>query len=762
MWKWIERAVLFLGLATAPALQAAPLTSLQAIHQLSNQQAAAHMPVDFDATVTFYRSYEGTLFVQDGDTAIYVQPAKTYNLSPGDRVHIHGTTRESFRPFIANAEVTVLGRAPVPEPPLVGFDALIHARYDCRFAKIRGRVISADITMSSNRPSTTLQVVMDGGTVEIEIEGNNPDTLSSLLDAEIEVSGAVSGRFDGKMEMTGIILHTQDLAQVKIVKPQQLSPWSVPLTPMNEIMTNYRVNNLSTRVRVQGTVTYFIPGSAVVLQNGTHSLWINTHAMDGVRIGDMAEATGLPGLHDGFIRLVNGEILDTRKAAPIEPIAVTWHDLAQSHHVFDLVSIEATVMAKVREDGQEELVLVSEGRLFSAIYRHSAHSSPGASSVSPLKQIPLGSRVRVTGICILEDSNPFNVNVPFDLLVRSVDDVVVVARPSPITVANLLKAVGLLLVLVVSIFAWGWMLQRKVERQSKILARQSEAEAALARYNAEIEQRRSRVLEDINGSRPLDELLEEITELVSFRLRGAPCWCEVNDGPALGSFQSNIGGRRLVREEILARTGPPLGSLCAALEPRTAPDSEEEQAFLQGTRLATLAIETRRAFSDLVHRSEFDQLTEVHNRFSLDKQIDAVIARARKHAGAFGLIYVDLDEFKQVNDAFGHRVGDMYLQEVCARMKHQLRSGDVLARLGGDEFAALILGTRDRSGVEEIASRLERCFNDPFHLEGYVLHGSASLGIAMYPEDGTTRESLLTAADAAMYVAKHTARAKEA
>jgi GGDEF domain-containing protein len=62
--------------------------------------------------------------------------------------------------------------------------------------------------------------------------------------------------------------------------------------------------------------------------------------------------------------------------------------------------------------------------------------------------------------------------------------------------------------------------------------------------------------------------------------------------------------------------------------------------------------------------------------------------------------------------------------------------------------------------VEEIASRLERCFNDPFRVEGYVLHGSASLGIAMYPEDGDTRDSLLTAADAAMYVAKHTGRVK--
>jgi diguanylate cyclase (GGDEF)-like protein len=766
MRKRVARTVLLLGLAIAPVLQAAPpnspLTSLQVIRKLTNQQAAAHLPVDFDATVTFYRGYESTLFVQDGDTAIFVQPAETYSLSPGDRVHIQGKTQESFKPIIAGAQITVLGRARLPQAPPAGFDELIHARYDCRYAKVRGRVAAADITMSSNRLSTTLQVVMDGGTVEVQTEDNGPGALSSLLDAEVEVSGAVSGRFDGKMEMTGIVLHAQSLAQVKTIKPQKVSPWSAPLTPMEEVMTNYRVKNLSERVRVQGTVTYFIPGSAVVLQNGAHSLWVNTKASDGVQIGDFAEATGLPGLHDGFVRIVNGEILDTRKAAPVKPVPVTWRDLTQSHHVFDLVSIEANVVAKVREGAQDEYVLESEGHLFSAIYRHPGVSRSGTSIAVPMKQIRTGSRVRVTGICILEDSNPFNVNVPFDVLIRSFDDVEILAYPSPLTVVNLLKTVGLLLILLVSFFLWGWMLQRKVERQSKILARKSEAETALARYNAEIEHRRSRVLEDLNGSRPLSELLEEITELVSFRLGGAPCWCEISDGTTAGSIQSNASGRRVVCEEIPARSGAPLGVMCAALDTGTAPDREEEQAFFQGTRLATLAIETRKAFRELVHRSEFDLLTDVHNRFSLDKQIDAVIARAKKQDGTFGLIYVDLDEFKQVNDVYGHRVGDMYLQEACGRMKHQLRAGDVLARLGGDEFAALIPGSRGRSDVEEIASRLERCFNEPFHLEGYILRGSVSVGIAMYPEDGNTRDSLLTAADAAMYVAKHTGRTKEA
>jgi len=91
-------------------------------------------------------------------------------------------------------------------------------------------------------------------------------------------------------------------------------------------------------------------------------------------------------------------------------------------------------------------------------------------------------------------------------------------------------------------------------------------------------------------------------------------------------------------------------------------------------------------------------------------------------------------------------------------MKRQLRSGDMLARLGGDEFAALVPVIRNRDAVEEIAQRLERCFDAPFAVEGYVLRGAASVGLAIYPEDGTSVDHLLGAADGAVYVSKHTKR----
>jgi diguanylate cyclase (GGDEF)-like protein len=561
------------------------------------------------------------------------------------------------------------------------------------------------------------------------------------------------------MEMTGALLHVSSLKDIKVLKGSPGNPWTVPLTPIDQLFAAFDDNSLSRRIRVKGVITYYFPGSSIVLQDGSRSIWINTHTRESFTVGDAAEATGFPDVRDGFLRLANGEIRVTHRTEPIVPVKTSWLDLAQSRYIFNIVSIDAKVVAEVREAARDVYVLSNEGHLFSAIYRHPEQRVFRGVPLEPLKSIPLGSTVRATGICLVEDPNPYNGAVPVDLLMRSSDDIAVIAHPSLITVANLLRLVVVLAVAMLIAVFWVGMLRRRVRRQSAALAKRAADEAAHERHNAQIEQRRSRILEDINGSRPLAEILEEITSMVSFSLGGVPCWCEITDGARLGQVHAANGVNRLERQEISARLGPPLGGLFVSLDSHESPTETERQAMINGARLATLAIETRRLYSDLVHRSEFDLLTDVHNRFSLDKQLESLIPYVRKNAGIFGLIFVDLDDFKQVNDVHGHRIGDLYLQEVAARMKRQLRAGDLLARLGGDEFAVLVPTARMRGDVQDIASRLRHCFDMPFEMEkGVILSGSASIGVALYPEDGYTADSLLSAADAAMYVAKNTRR----
>jgi diguanylate cyclase (GGDEF)-like protein len=443
--------------------------------------------------------------------------------------------------------------------------------------------------------------------------------------------------------------------------------------------------------------------------------------------------------------LEDGEVRDSHLFAPVSPQLSIWHNLADwnsgdaNGHQNDLVSIDGEVVAAVREESQDEFELIADGKLFTAIYYH----PPNNNLLPPMKQIASGTRIRVTGICMVVQGNTIGLGtqlVPFNILLRSFDDIAVIASPSLLSIRNLILLVGLLLVLLLAAGSRGLLIERKVRRQN-----------AAAAY---IERRRSHILEDINGARPLAEIIEAITELVSFKLSGAPCWCQILDGAQLGNCPRELNSFRIVHEEIPGRSGSPLGTMYAAFDPRTKPGAREPEAFATAVALASLAIETRRLYSDLQRRSEFDLLTEIHNRFSLDRYLEAQIEDARQRAGVFGLIYVDLDKFKQVNDMYGHLVGDMYLREAALRMKRQLRSHDMLARLGGDEFAALVPMVHNHSELAEIAGRLERSFDAPFTFEGYVLHGTASVGFALYPEDGTTKDSMLSAADAAMYVAK--------
>lgn len=749
-WSLILAVVIGLsGYAESCAAEPNAVTSLHAIHTLSKAQARAGLPVAFEATVTYYNTSDVDLFVQDGNEAIYVETKAYEKLAPGDRVLVRGKTRDSFTTDVVSDSITVLQHGNPPKPVAADFDQLIRAQRDCMFVSVRATLRSADIVNFGSMHGIYLKLMMDGGPIDATVVETNANKFKDLLDAEVEVTGVVSGKFDSKMQLIGILLEVPSIDNVKILKPAATNPDSLPITPMGKVLSGSYVHDVTQRVRVKGTLTYYQPGSGAVLQNGTESLWIATRSSVPLRIGNVAVATGFPDAREGFLALADGEMQDTNIFEPVQPRLATWRQLSMWNsgdpdgHQSDLVSFEGQVVAAVREGSQDEFVLSSEGKLFTAVYRHPPVDRP----LRPMLQIPAGTRVRVTGICMAVQANsidPTQQEVPFNILLRSFDDILVIASPPLLSVRNLILLVGILILLLFAAGARGWLIERKVRRENASMA-----------Y---IERRRSRILEDINGARPLAEIIEQITELVSFRLRGAPCWSQIVDGAQLGNCPTNLAAFRVVHEPISAHKGPPLGSIYAAFDPLTKQSAFEPETLFAAAALTSLAIETRRLYTDLVRRSEFDLLTDIHNRFSLEGYLEKQIEDARQNATIFGLVYIDLNDFKLVNDVYGHQVGDLYLQEVSSRMKRQLRGVDMLARLGGDEFAVLLPKIRNHMEVEEISHRLERSFDMPFSAEGYVVHGSASIGIAIYPEDGTTKDSLLSAADAAMYVNKHIRR----
>lgn len=726
------------------------LTSLAAIHALNSTEANDALPVACEATVVYYRGYEGLLFVQDGDSAVFVRYPAPASILPGDRVFIRGKTQASFRTLVVATSVTVIQHGVLPKAAAATFEDLIRAKYDCRRVTVRARVRAADPVVSPAAPirSARLQLVTDGGHIEANIDSFEEERrLKDLLDDEVEITGVAAGKFDDKMQQTGVILYVSKLADIRILKSANNKFWSLPITPLDQILSGYSVRDRTRRAQVRGTITYYEPGIAVVLQDGSKSLWISTQTRDPLRIGDYAVASGFPNAQDRLMTLTDAEFHDTDIYSPIKPQPATWEQLAlwssnkPIGHRNDLVSIEGIVVGDVQVASRDEYILSVDHKVFSAIYRH---PRPPA-AVLPMPHIPLGSRVRITGICSIDGTaiNPGE-EVPFDILMRSGDDIAVIAGPSLLSVRNLTALVGLMLVLLFGAGARSLAIERKVRRESFAAA-----------YS---ERQRGRILEDVNGARPLPEIIDQITELTSYRLQGAPCWCRLADGAHLGNCPPKLTAFRILSEPIAGRAGPELGKIHAAFDPLAKSEANQSEILRAAAGMVTLAIETRRLYSELYHRSEFDPLTSVHNRFSLERYLDAQIEKACQTAGQVGLIYIDLNDFKQVNDVYGHKVGDLFLQDVAARMKNQLRSVDLLARLGGDEFVVVLPEIRNRREIEEIRQRLQSSFDDPFALDGHVLRGSASAGIALYPEDGATRGSLLSAADAHMYIAKQSRR----
>jgi diguanylate cyclase (GGDEF)-like protein/PAS domain S-box-containing protein len=165
--------------------------------------------------------------------------------------------------------------------------------------------------------------------------------------------------------------------------------------------------------------------------------------------------------------------------------------------------------------------------------------------------------------------------------------------------------------------------------------------------------------------------------------------------------------------------------------------------------------EVQNQFSALANR---DALTGLPNRFKMMEMGAGAVATAERRGSGLGLLFVDMDHFKDINDTYGHLAGDTFLREVTQRLKGALRDTDTIARLGGDEFVVLIEPCASSAAAEHVANRLLSELHQPFVVAGNPVHAGASIGIALYPEAGTTFNELLKAADTAMYSAKESGR----
>jgi diguanylate cyclase (GGDEF)-like protein/PAS domain S-box-containing protein len=331
------------------------------------------------------------------------------------------------------------------------------------------------------------------------------------------------------------------------------------------------------------------------------------------------------------------------------------------------------------------------------------------------------------------------------------------------------------------------------------------------RHAEMLERDRSRVVEMVATNQPLSDVLRELVEMVERQrpemiaslllLRGGRLFQGTTSqmpkavveaivegiplGPAAGSCGTAAWRREMVvcadiaNDPIWAdyRTLALDNGLCASWsvpifsgthdvlgtfalyykEPRT-PSAEDVALLEVASRLAAVAIEQRDLTDRLAHQAHHDALTGLPNRALFEDRLAMAVAHAHRQDRQLAVLFLDLDQFKIINDSLGHGLGDKLLQAVAERLQAAVREGDTVARQGGDEFILLLPWIAGAVDAAKVAQKVLETIRLPFRLEGHDLFVTTSIGVSLYPDDGDSVAALIKNSDSALYRAKERGR----
>jgi diguanylate cyclase (GGDEF)-like protein len=340
-----------------------------------------------------------------------------------------------------------------------------------------------------------------------------------------------------------------------------------------------------------------------------------------------------------------------------------------------------------------------------------------------------------------------------------------------------------------------------ITAEKRMLVHSQEARAAAedsaraARQAERLEQDRKTILELVAKDKPLDQIATSMAHAVVSHLPGSLCAIRIElteashisvysgfperlatalDRVAIASVNAtlssepiaNLSTERQWSQFIEASGDFPfqhyravpilrnmrLTGMILSFFAKERPVSHLEEHMLESWgQFASLAVERRGLYEQLSFRAQHDPLTALLNRASLYDHVDAQIRNTSPERSAMAVLYLDLDCFKEINDRFGHGAGDKVLQDISQRILNSVRHTDFAARIGGDEFVVILPGVSDRKEARRVAHLLASAIEQPVSFSDRELRVGASVGLSIYPDDGTHTDALLKMADEDMY-----------
>lgn len=755
---WKLSAIVLLAIGVAPACAARtiprkPLTTVPAIIHLSSKEAQSGYPIRLKGQITYVDLEWNMMFLRGATGPIFVVlPPDTRNLRDGDFVALRGVTGAApAGNYIQHIKFRVLSHSPLPAPARVGLAALSRGVDESQYVSTEGVL----------RPNQFLWdhthlLLVDGHTsVPIVIPGGVNTGPLRFVGNKVVVRGVAGAQTNSKGERVGTVLYLQNVNAVQPVSPKWQDFLQGPVTSIASLGHVNASQRFLPAVHLRGRVLWHAAND-FVLEDHSGTVMVRTPSKLDVIRGDKLDIVGFPRLRNGLDQIVDAAIYRLR-SHPQKSVPSVRMSLAQAlHHGQngETVTMSGTLRQESTKNGISEFRIADRGRTFEVAMVVNDENGPHL-------RIKPGAKVQATGtLRFLHALN--NHSDSIQLLVNSPDDIVIESS-SGVNWEEFLIVLGGCIALGIAL--WILQMRRTLRGKTAQIRAQMVQESRLEDKYRRLFERSPIGIFIWKPSGEITDCNPAFARMMGFSSRdkvlGKSYWSLLTEADAqsvqLGSLLKV--GTVNDRESSLRRSD---GRTVHLLENVTRVETEDggyfETTALDVTQAQLDRLELQRAKLAAEREAEVDALTGLQNRRRFTEITRHQLELAGEHGTAVGLLFLDLDEFKTINDTLGHSIGDTLLKQVAERLKSQLSAGNVLARLGGDEFAALLTEEASVADPEHVAAAMLDSLTSPFRIGGRELTVGASIGISLFPDLASDLSNLLQQADSAMYAAKQSGR----
>jgi diguanylate cyclase (GGDEF)-like protein/PAS domain S-box-containing protein len=728
------------------------LQSVQEVESLNNAEAIKAFPVELKGVVTYSDPEWGLLFVHDQTGSIYINVHGTSEVYPsGTRVLVNGITGVGdVEPIVAQPRIHVIG----PGLPIQPIQKSV-AELDAGVADNQVVVTEGVLRPCDKTWDRICFRIVDGKALAWVV-APHPDSpiAQRLIGATARVRGVSGVHLDAANKRVAAQVFAYGLEDITVLESASQDPFSSPPIPIGSLRISDADQRFARYVHVRGTVTWESAGRFMV-QDSSGGISADTGNTAVLHAGSIVDVVGFPShgdltaltLSDSMVR-----ISPTQLNADFAPLDLTAAEVVNRSLNGRRVRLKARLISQnIGAAGYVYQLEDGKQRFTATLLSNNATREIVSLSSDALLQL--------TGVAVIRSRTPKRSD-SLQLLVESPADMVVLGQTGWFTFKHILSVLGGMSACVIATMIWITLLRRTVKKQTAINRIRLENELQLeTKYQRLFE----RNLAAVFRWRPDGFIVDfnmAFVELLGFQSRDELI------GRSFWDFHADPAQREQLRlappedalrnyETTLRRDDGVIVYLLVNITPVQTPEGlVYETTAIDVTQQRHHQAELQKAKDAAVHDSLNDPLTGLPNRRLVSLRLASLLADARGKDSLIGLLYLDLDGFKAVNDTHGHAIGDAVLVQVAAYLQSRVRREDIVARLGGDEFMVILDNLHAREEAAQIAKILLDTLSSPFMVEGHEVAISVSIGISIFPESAYDAEELMKQADSAMYAAK--------